>query len=376
MPPYPVQDRTNFIVPVRPDVIKIFVVHNTSPKGRLTGFFKKSKLGDSPMMRLSPLHLSDNMSCMNIGIIGAGAMGSLFGGKLSSAGHNVVLYDINQAHIDAVNNLGLRIEDAATGKETTVRLQASSDPACLSRVDTAVIFVKSTATASAAGRFADILPAGSVIITLQNGYGNEDILKRLYGPERTAAGVTSHGATFLGPGLIRHAGKGPTYVCMSSKKREPLRNFVEALSEAGFETGIEDDIQNLIWSKLVINVGINALTALTGMLNGQLLRFDGTRKVMEALVAEAVEVTKARGIRLTYSDPLKQVMETAEKTAMNRSSMLQDFDRKTVSEIEFINGAIMAEAEKLRIAVPVNSAVTALIRALDEKHETERNTIA
>ncbi len=124
-----------------------------------------------------------------------------------------------------------------------------------------------------------------------------------------------------------------------------------------------------IWSKLVINVGINALTALTCQTNGRLLDSEETRSLMGELVDEAVAVARARGIRLTYDDPLATVLDVARKTGANRSSMLQDFDRKRASEIDFMNGAIVREAAKLGIPVPVNATITRLIKALEKARQ-------
>ncbi len=305
---------------------------------------------------------------MKIGIIGAGAMGSLYGGKLAQAGAEVLLYDISRTHVETVNSSGLSIEEL-DGKTTVVRLKATVVPADLADADVLLIFVKSSATAAAARQFAALAKARAIAVTLQNGLGNEQILREAFGAERTAAGVTSQGATFLGPGRVRHAGTGPTHLCMSDNAK--LAPLVEALSKAGFETHLEKSIDSLVWSKLVINVGINALTALTGLPNGRLLDFPQTRALMGDLVAEAVRVAKARGVPLSYTEPLAMVYTVAEKTGRNRSSMLQDFDRRRPSEIDFINGAIVREAESLGLEAPVNRTVTRLVQALDALHAEE-----
>jgi 2-dehydropantoate 2-reductase len=303
---------------------------------------------------------------MKIAIVGSGAMGSLFGGMLALSGCDVVLYDIFREHVEKVAAEGLAIEDAATGAVTVARPKASADPAAAEGADVLVIFVKSTATEEAAAQFAPRARKDAIVLTLQNGLGNEEILKRHFGSGRTAAGVTSQGATFLGPGRIRHAGKGPTHICMSDGRNEKLAPLCRALDEAGFETHVSDDVASLVWSKLVINVGINALTALTNQPNGKLLESDDTRAIMADLVAEAVAIAGARGIPLTHADPLAVVFDVAGKTGANRSSMLQDFDRKRPSEIEVMNGAIVREAEKAGIAVPVNATITRLVRALEK----------
>jgi 2-dehydropantoate 2-reductase len=303
---------------------------------------------------------------MKISIIGSGAMGSLFGGRLSLAGHDVLLYDVYREHVEAVNAGGLAIEDAATGAVTMAHPKASADAAATRGSDVLIIFVKSTSTEEAAAQFAPLAGAGSVVLTLQNGLGNEAILRRHFGAARTAAGVTSQGATFLGPGRIRHAGKGPTHMSMADGRNEKLGPFAGALEAAGFECRVETDVAGLVWSKLLINVGINALTAITNQVNGKLLDCEETRSLMADLVAEAEAVARAKGIHLTYADPLATVFDVAKKTGANRSSMLQDFDRKRPSEIDFMNGAIVREAEAAGIPVPVNSAVTRLVKAIEK----------
>lgn len=310
---------------------------------------------------------------MKIAVLGSGAMGSLFGGLLSLKGVEVVLYDINEKHVQAIQKDGLSIEESATGERLLVKPLASSDPSSVRGADYFIIFVKSTVTEAAAKQFLPFADKNTVVITLQNGVGNEEIIRNIYGENRSAAGVTSQGATFLGPGFIRHAGSGPTYLCMSNKDNSRLKPLVEALNVAGFEAHEEKNIENLIWSKLIINVGINALTALTGLHNGMLLDYDETKALMADLVNEALEVVKAKGIQLTYPDPLKTVLEVTEKTGKNRSSMLQDFDRKTPSEIDFMNNAIVKEAEKLNILVPVNRTVARLVKTLDKIHAKDRS---
>jgi 2-dehydropantoate 2-reductase len=305
---------------------------------------------------------------MKIGIIGSGAMGSLFGGRLAAAGHEVVLYDVFREHVEKVRRDGLAIEDAATGAVATVHPDASTDPRSVAGAEVLIVFVKSTATEQVAAQFSGLAREDAIVLTLQNGLGNEAILRRHFGKARTAAGVTSQGATFVGPGRIRHAGKGPTHLGMADGDGSRLAPLAGALSGAGFETHVEPDVVRLVWSKLVVNVGINALTALTGLPNGALLDHAELKSIMADLVAEAAKVAAARGIGFTYADPLETVFDVARKTGANRSSMLQDFDKGRETEIDFINGAIVREASALGIPVPVNATITRLIKTLDRVH--------
>ncbi len=280
---------------------------------------------------------------MKISIIGSGAMGSLFGGGLASSGHEVVLYDVYKDHVDAINRDGLAIEDAATGAVKVVRPKASADPEAVRDSDVMIIFVKSTNTEEAAADFKAYAKPSTIALTLQNGLGNEAILRKHFGPARTAAGVTSQGATFLGPGKIRHAGKGPTHMAMADGDQSKLAKLAEALAAAGFEIHVDKDVAGMIWSKLLINVGINAMTALLNVTNGRLLEFADIKDIMAEMVEEAMAVAKARGISLNYADPLAVVYDVAAKTGANFSSMLQDFQKNRRSEIDFMNGAIVRE---------------------------------
>lgn len=295
-------------------------------------------------------------------------MGSLFGGRLALSGQDVVLYDVFKEHVDKINASGLEIEDAAGGQTILARPRASTDPKAVLGSDIFIIFVKSTATEEAAAQFKAFAKPDTIVLTLQNGLGNEAILRRHFGVQRTAAGVTSQGATFVGPGKIRHAGKGPTHMAMSDGDAGKLAAFAAALSAAGFETHVEQDVAGMIWGKLIINVGINALTALWGVQNGKLLDYEDSKTLMADLVNEALAVVKARGIVLSDKDPLATVYAVAAKTGANYSSMLQDFQKNRVSEIDFINGAILREAKELGVAVPVNEAVTRLVRVADRLH--------
>ena len=302
---------------------------------------------------------------MKISIIGSGAMGSLFGGKLSKSGEDVILYDVNEAHINRVNQKGLSIHSTATGETLVVYPRATKDPEETRGSDIFIIFVKSTITELVVKQFSSFTDNNSIVITLQNGLGNEEIIRNIMGKEMVAAGVTSQGATFLGPGEINHAGNGPTHLCMSDKHNEKLKPFVETLNKAGFEADIEDNIEDLVWSKLIINVGINALTAITNLENGRLLEFQDLKSIMDDLVAEGAAVAAKKGVTLTFPDPLQTVFDVAGKTAKNRSSMLQDFDRGNRTEIDFINGAIVREGSILGINTPVNKTISGLVRTME-----------
>ena len=309
---------------------------------------------------------------MKIGIVGPGAMGCLLAGKLALAGNEVILLDHIQERVEILNRRGVRIETGSVIEK--VRVPAVLDPQDLSPAECILICVKAYDTLTVAESLRG-LPKGPYYLTLQNGVGNVETLGRLLPRSHILGGITSHGATALGVGRVRHAGKGDTFIGYGFPRRgkdpeqDPfLRHLRETLGRAGFPTQTVTDIRNLIWSKLLINVGINALTALTGLRNGKLLDFPGTRRLLLAAVEEGHKVGRKKGITFVYADPVAQVEKVCRLTAANVSSMLQDVLKKKRTEIAFINGVIMREGRRLKLPVPVNTVLTELIQTLEASY--------
>ena len=304
---------------------------------------------------------------MKIAVVGAGAMGSLFGGLLTESGADVWLLDIWADHIKAVNDNGLNIE--REGKFRSVSVKATTDPNRIGISDLVISFVKSTNTSQAAKTAKFLMDDSSLILTLQNGMGNADTIAEVIEPTRIIAGTTSHGATMIGPGSIRHAGIGPTTIGMwADGGKDKALYIAKFLTEAGIKTEAVDDIQSVIWNKLLVNVGINAITALTGIKNGQLLDLSATQNISRAAVEEAMELARAQGVMIR-GDSVGHVFEIAKATSPNRSSMGQDVDNKRLTEIEAINGFVVREASKIGLKVPVNKTLTALIETLQSHYK-------
>jgi 2-dehydropantoate 2-reductase len=190
-------------------------------------------------------------------------------------------------------------------------------------------------------------------------------MAEVLGAERVVAGVTSHGATLLGPGRVRHAGKGPTHIAARPEIAEKLADVATVFEQAGFEVHLSADLDSLVWGKLIINVGINALTGILRVPNGQLVEIPAASELMAQAVAEAVAVCQAKGVTLPYDDPLGRVQEVAHATATNRASMLQDVLRGVPTEIGVINGAIVREGKRLGVSTPVNEFIVTTIRAIE-----------
>jgi len=299
---------------------------------------------------------------MKIAIIGAGAMGCLFGAKLSNINENeVFLIDIWEEHVNAINNNGLTVEEE--GKQILYdRVKAVKKAEEAGPCDIAVIFVKSTITGEAVKKNRAVFGNKTIALTLQNGLGNVEMIAAELGVNNVIAGTTANGATMLGPGRIRHAGKGKTVIGeLMGEKTSRLSDLADMLSRAGMETDISDNVIGLIWDKLLVNAGINALTALTGLRNGALLDHPELTGILEAAVEEARTVALAKGISLKYSDPASHTKEVCKATAENISSMLQDIKNNKPTEIETINGAICKEGQRAGIKTPVNSVLLNLI---------------
>jgi 2-dehydropantoate 2-reductase len=290
-------------------------------------------------------------------------MGSLFGGMLAESGEEVTLVDVWEEHVRAINEKGLRVRGVSG--ERTIRVAATTNPGEIGPVDLVLIFVKSYDTEKAA---ADALPMASgetAFLTLQNGLGNLEKIAEVVGNHRVVVGVTAQGSTLLGPGEIRHAGGGATTIGeLNGAKTSRILRIKEAFNRAGLVTEVSAGILDAVWSKVLVNVGINALTALTGFRNGELLAFPEIRGVMRRAVLEAQEVAEAKGVRIG-GDPVEKVYEVAEATAANRSSMLQDIDRCRRTEIGALNGAIVEMGRRLGIDTPVNEALTAAVLGLE-----------
>ncbi len=302
---------------------------------------------------------------MKITVIGAGAMGSLFGGLLKESGADVVLVDLWEEHVRRISEQGLTLLDER--QERNIRIPARTSPQGLRPADLLLVFVKSTQTAQAAQTAASILHPEGLVLTLQNGMGNGEALAAAIDPQSILVGTTAHGAHVLGPGCIRHAGQGETVIGPWRMNQAGLRNAGEVaaiLNAAGIRTRSSEHVLENLWDKLLINVGINAITALTGIKNGRIPAIETAQQLAGRAVDEAAAVAASLGIRVR-PDPAGHVFEVARSTAGNRSSMGQDVDRRRKTEIEAINGYVLAQAAKTGDPVPVNQTLTALIQTLE-----------
>ena len=299
---------------------------------------------------------------MHITMIGAGAMGCLFGGLLSESGADIRLYDIDTRQVAVLNTTGLRI--VKDGRERRIAVTAHHDAAEIPGTDLAVLFVKHGHTQKAAALARQLIGEHGYVLTLQNGMGNAEIIGNEIPADKILCGTTSQGAMVLGPGHIQHSGQGPTVIGpWRDAPLSVLREVASLFSRADITTEVVRDIHPVLWKKLFINVGINAITALTGIRNGQLLERTATRELVAMAVQEAMAVAKELGVAVA-EDTVEQVLAVARATGPNRSSMGQDVDAHRPTEIGAINGYIVQQGRVTGCPTPVNETLTLLIETL------------
>jgi len=308
---------------------------------------------------------------MKIAVIGPGALGCLLAAHLSDC-HEVWLLDHNPERAALLNRQGITFED---GLDTRIcRVRATAEPKIISSSDLTFLCVKAYRTETALKNSLPLINNTSMLIAMQNGIAHLPLLSKYIRNTVWALGVTTHGATLSGPGHIHHKGKGLTHIGLppsqkaeSANSRELLNQAAKILSESGIETGAVDNILDYVWNKLLVNAGINALTAIHNCPNGALLDSPEIAEDMAAAVLEGVAVAEKKGIKLA-EDPVAMTKRVCQATAANISSMRQDVMAKRPTEINAINGALVREARRLGIAMPINEKLVRKILEIERKY--------
>lgn len=307
---------------------------------------------------------------MKIAIIGVGAMGCLLAAYLEPL-TEVVMLGHWQAQLTALQDQGLvLIHPDGRTTHHPVRVCHSDDAAAVRPVDLALILVKSRQTAVAAGVATQVLATAGLAITLQNGLGNLERLAAVLGDERAVQGVTSQGATLLKPGMVQHAGHGPTYLATTPATAEQIAAIAALFCQAGLETSLVESVDSLIWGKLAVSSGINPLTALLRVPNGFLAENETARQIMSQAAEETATIARALGIQLPYADAAQQALAVAQATANNYSSMLQDVLRGAPTEIEAICGAVVAYGRRVNVPTPLNELLLRQVQAVEAGRHT------
>ncbi len=305
---------------------------------------------------------------MKIAVMGAGALGALFAGYLARAGEEVFAVDIKPEIVGAIRAGGVRIRETS-GEENAIPLRATRSPKEIGETDLVIFLPKSRQTRQAAEDARPLFGPKTTGLTLQNGLGNPEVIESVLGRGRVLAGVTSHGSTLISPGKILHAGSGETIIGeISGGFSQRAEEIGHVLNRAAIATRVSDEIGNEVWGKLIVSIGINALSAVTRLRNGDLLDCPETREILRGAVLEAKEIADRRGIRLPYSDPVEKTEEACRLTRHNYSSMLQDILGTRETEVDFINGAVVLEGAGLGMETPINWMLMNLVKALEKPH--------
>jgi 2-dehydropantoate 2-reductase len=292
-------------------------------------------------------------------IVGTGAMACLFAARLSAARVRVIMLGTWDEGLKALNQEGVRLV-SADGSEQCYSVKATPDPEDCIGVRYALVLVKSWQTPRAAKQLADCLADDGLAMSLQNGLGNREQLAQALGAKRVVLGVTTIGATLLGPGRVYQAGEG----VISLGAHANLGILSNLFRAAGFVIENAPDANALLWGKLVINAAINPITAILGVPNGEILNRSTARALLQATAREVAAVAVAQGIRLPYPDPVVAAENIARRTAENHSSMLQDVQRGVPTEIEAICGAVVQAGEQTGVPTPINRTLMQLVKAL------------
>ncbi len=324
---------------------------------------------------------------LKIGIIGAGSIGSLFGGFLAdieSKSYSIeVIFFCTKPHADKVNTDGLMIYTNQQRK-VVKNIKAYENEKVFEKkteennfFDFIFLTTKVYDSEVSVRQYKNLIDKSKWLVILQNGIGNEDIIIPHCNKSKIIRVVSSAGAFLDKPGHVIHTGEGITKVGfpflyeldldpqLKEQAKSDIRLLKEILNLADLETIVVDDIISECWEKVLVNIGINALGALTRLPNGKLIESEELKYIMGEVIKEAVKIAELKGIRLSRRDYISIAYDVAEKTAENKNSMLQDILNRKPTEIEFMNGKILKYARELGMEVPFNESLTLLIRGLE-----------
>jgi len=298
---------------------------------------------------------------MKVGIIGGGAMGVGLAKLLGDAGHEVRVLASGESSAAALR-AGASV--TAGGATETVGFDAVADPRALAGRPAVFVFVKSPDTAAAASSLSGAIDPGAIVVTLQNGLGNAEVLRAALPGNPLVSGSTAIGANRTAGGEYRIAGIGETVIGGDATACEVI---VTLLRSAGLPVRVSGDAELVAWEKVIVNAAINPLAAIAGVPNGSLQGSAAMVAAQEAVVAESCTVARAAGFAIDCSAALVRVRDTCQATAANICSMLQDLRADRRTEIGAINGAIARQGRRLGVPTPANDVLVALVTALEAR---------
>ena len=300
---------------------------------------------------------------MKIAIVGTGAMGSVYAALFASAGHEVWAIDRWREHVDAMRARGLTVEGASG--ERTVRLNATTEPRDAGPCDLVVLATKAMHVAQAAASISPLLKPETPVLSIQNGLGGPQTAASTLGKERVMVGVVGgFGASMRGPAHAHHNGMELVSLGEFGGPITPRLKAVEELwRSAGFRVKLFDDIDQLVWEKLLCNCAYSGPCGIAEATIGEVMADPDLSRISAACAAEGFAVAKRKGVRLGFDDPVAYVRDFGAKIPNARPSVLLDLMSKRKTEIDVINGAIRRVAADLGMTAPVNETITALVHA-------------
>jgi 2-dehydropantoate 2-reductase len=286
---------------------------------------------------------------------------------LAKGRNDVTLIDVWEAAVREINERGLRLEDKS-GIVETIQVRATSNPAEVGPVDLVLVFVKCYDTEVAVRAAKPLIGPQTVVLSLQNGWGNGPRISAIVGRERLLLGVCYHSATVIGPGYVQHGGRGMTFMGeLDGKMSDRLTRIADSFNGAGIEVTATPVVLREIWSKLALNVCTLPTSALLRFFAPQLIQHDSLLELMQALLRETIAVANAQDIRLEFEERWEVITGLLRHCAPGvKASMLQDVERGRRTEIDVINGAIVEAGRRLNLPTPYNDSMFWLIKSLEE----------
>lgn len=296
-------------------------------------------------------------------VIGAGAMGGIFGAQLARTGIRTSFLDVSEPLVDRLTADGITL--LHDGAESRVPVHATTDPDELPPAGLVAVFVKCFQTEEAVRRAAPIIGEGTTVLSLQNGWGNGETISRLVDPGQLVVGVTYVSGTVTDPGRVAWTGNGPTYVGAYDGADDRVRPVADALRAAAFEVEEPANVRQEIWKKLVLNAATLPTAGLTGLTAGALGEPGPMLELVDATAREAVAVARASGFELEESESIERIHTVLRGAGDGKASMLQDIEAGRRTEVDVITGAVLRAAEATGVDAPINRALYALIKGLE-----------
>ena len=302
---------------------------------------------------------------MRIAVIGAGAMGSIYGGHLS-AKNEVILIDKSAPIVQAIHQHGLTLMENEI--EQVFHPQAQTNSQGVATVDLVILFVKALYSRAALAENRALLGAHTYVMTLQNGSGHEEILKEFVPLSRIIIGTTEDNGAVLTPARVRHGGEGRTHIGMLVTDKEDFLPRLQAtLNEAGFQAHIHTNIQQLVWDKLFTNISLSAVTGILQVPMGFIAQNSYAWQMTQQLVHEAITVAQKLGLTFDEETMLQRIRETSAQNPDGLTSLYADLHAGRKTEVDTISGSVLRAAAKVHVPVPTHTFLVAMVHALEAK---------